>query len=514
MSASIIESLVISGSRKSDGSANASGKVWAYLPGTSTTAQLYSDTDGTLVLTQPLVLDAGGLVPRATAPDGVFTAIPIRLYIEDADGVVVADTLFTPATASTVSIDNEAMSGETMDDVLTASLASFGGQDFKYLESGGATTRTVHDKFQEQGIWVTDFPGVDPTGVSVSTTGIQAAINRGATLGVNVYFPDGSFKTDGALVMQNATGVKLIGAGRGATLIKPTHATANGFTLATCIDCGIRGLSILNTTGSTGAAIAASDSPRLKLDDLYIPANGTFAGFAYGIDLSGAGDFDHIMYCEANADTVVIRSNTSSSQKPQILIGNQLGAAAGAPVSPTSAIEFNGSNGNVFGYGNRITGATNNILFNSLLTGTVFRFYGNSITSVGGSAPFNMSGLAADPQLYQQGNNVDGYTVNVLSGATATPDRSQGPQIRIRGTTTGSAYVVAAPTPPPTTLMGDVYLEIDFFNNAGGAVTGWTLNAVYHMDAVSTTNLEHTFYRLKWDPNSSVWRQVSRSVST
>jgi hypothetical protein len=515
VSASIIESLVISGSRKSDGSANASGKVWAYLPNTSTTAQLYSDVAGTLVLTQPLVLDAGGLVPRATAPDGVFTSIPIRLYIEDADGVVVADTLFTPATASTVSVDNVAMSGATMDDVLTASLTSFGGQDFKYRESGGATSRTVHDKFQEQGIWVTDFPDVDPTGVALSTTGIQAAINRAKTLSCNLYFPDGSFRYDQALVLDTATGVQIIGAGRGATLLKPTNATANALTLATCTDCGVHGLSILHTTGSTGAGIAASASPRLKISDVYIPANGTFVGFAYGIDLSGAGDFDHISYCDVNADTVALRSNTTSSAKPQMLIGSQFGASSAAPVSPTSGIEINGGNGYYTIIGARIYGATNNLLFNAAWTGTTVRIYGGDMGSVLGSTAINLSGFANDRDVRWVNCGVDGYTVNVLSGATVTPDRAQGPQIRIRGTTTGIAYVVAAPTPAPSLgSTRDIDLYLTFFNNAGGAVTGWTLDAAYHMDAVSTVNLEYTSYHLKWDADASVWRQFSRSVST
>ena len=521
MSASIIESLVISGSRKSDGSANASGKVWAYLPGTSTTAQLYSDTDGTLVLTQPLVLDAGGLVPRATAPDGVFTSIPIRLYIEDADGVVVTDTLFTPATASTVSIDNAAMSGATMDDVLTASLTSFGGQDFKYLESGGATPRTVHDKFQEQGIWVTDFPDVDPTGVSVSTTGIQAAINRGATLGVNVYFPDGTFKTDGALVLQSATGVQLIGAGRGATLIKPTHATANGFTFATCTDCGVRGLSILHTTGSTGAAIATSDSPRFKVSDVYAPANGTYVGFAYGIDISGSGDFDHITYCELNADTVAIRSNTTSASKPQVLIGNQIGATSLAPVSPTSGVEFNGGNGDVYAYGNRIFGATNNVLFNAALTGTNFRFYGNSIASINGSIPFNTSGLATDPNLRQEGNDADGYVTSQASGggggSAFTPSLGKGMEPHIRLTSGGAAVLtVGAPTPTPTTTMRGLHLVIKITAAAGGAITA-RFNAVYVLVGggtdivVADGNTEAVDFL--WDVQTSEWRECYRSVT-
>lgn len=516
MSASIIESLVISGSHKSDGSANASGKVWAYLPNTSTTAQLYSDVDGTLVLTQPLVLDAGGLVPRATSPDGVFTSIPIRLYIEDADGVVVSDSLFTPATASTVSVDNSAMSGTTLDAVLTAAQTSTGGKDFKYLESGGATERPIQDKFREQGIWVTDFGATgDPN--QIATTFIQQAVNRALATGVaNVFLPAGTFKTDGAIVCQNGT-VRIRGLGRGVTIVTPTHATANAFTFSACPSSRIDDLSILHTTGSTGGAVVVGGaSPNFNASNLYVPANATYAGFAYGFDFSGASDFDLIANTQMIGATRTARFDCTSTTKPGVLQGNLWGAASLAPVPSTIAVEFNGANGNYHLIGNTIIGNTSAILFNAAFTGTSVSYHGNTIFSTGATM-IDVTGLAADRNLLRLENNngIDGYTVNVLSGATATPDRSKGRHIRIVGTTTGVAYVVAAPTPAPSLgATRDTDLFLTFYNNAGGAVTGWTLNAAYHMDAVSTVNLEMTSYHLKWDADIQVWRQFSRSVST
>ncbi len=514
MSASIIESLVISGSRKSDGSANASGKVWAYLPNTSTTAQLYSDVDGTLVLTQPLVLDAGGLVPRATSPDGVFTSIPIRLYIEDSNGVVVSDSLFTPATASTVSVGNAAMSGATMDDVLTAAQTSTGGKDFKYLESGGGTPRTIHDKFQEQGIWVTDFPGVDPTGVSLSTTGIQSAINRAISLSCRLNFPDGAFKTDQDLVVNSATGVQIVGAGHAATVIKPTHATANGFTFSSCNGCGIHGLSILHTTGSTGAGVAAAASLNFSASDLAILANATYAGFDYGIDLSGNGTLDFLTNCYSiNANLVAVRIANSGTSQAQLISGCNIGASSAAPVSPTSGIEFAAATGPYFLSGNSIVGATNNVLFSGAMTSV--KFTGNGVEPVLGSVAFSGATAALFPQL---SNGVYGYTEDLTSpgpGGTFTPNLLKGNHIRVRLTSTGAAYTIAAATPAPAAGQYGVWFILDIYNNAGGAVTaGSGFAAAYHAAAPSLVDGEHTTYMLLWDASASVWRQVSRSVST
>ena len=60
MKASLITSLALVGSRKADGSVNASGRVWFYQPGTTTQAVVYSDADATAQATQPVSLDAAG----------------------------------------------------------------------------------------------------------------------------------------------------------------------------------------------------------------------------------------------------------------------------------------------------------------------------------------------------------------------------------------------------------------------------------------------------------------------
>jgi hypothetical protein len=514
--AALIDVLSVAGSRLSDGSPNASGTVYFMRPGTNTPVNAYSDAAATTVITQPVTLGAGGLLNTTTFPNGIFVTQPVRMLVQDVSGNTVVDTTYIPATAGDVGVSNAGFTDSTLDAVLTKAFTSTGGQDWKYLESAGATSRTLKDKLKDGGISVKDFGAVGD-GVAVDTTAIQAAFNEAKALSCNVLFPAGVYKIDQAITLSSAVGVQVIGAGRGAVLIKPTHATANAFTFTACTDSGIHSLSILHTTGSTGAGVAVGGaSPNFKMTHLCIPANATYVGFAYSIDFSGASDFDIIAYCTAIGSTRTARFNCTSSSKPGVLLGNSFGAGGLAPVPSTVAVEFNGSNGGYTLLGNFFAGNTSAILYNAAFTGTKVRYFGNQFFSTG-TVTIDVSGLSADRDILRlEGNDINGYTVNVTTGATVTPDRSKGRHIRIRGTTTGSAYVVAAPTPAPS--LGDTRdldLYITFYNNAGGAVTGWTMNAAYRTSAgPSTVNLEMTSYHFKWDADVSVWREFARSVTT
>ena len=78
-----IESLM-TGIIGTDGAQLAGGKVYAYLPGTTTLTTIYQDSSGATAHANPLTLDVNG---RALA----FTNRTVRLKITDADGVLVAD---------------------------------------------------------------------------------------------------------------------------------------------------------------------------------------------------------------------------------------------------------------------------------------------------------------------------------------------------------------------------------------------------------------------------------------
>lgn len=507
--AALIDTLSVSGSRLTDGTANASGQVWFFQPGTNTPVNVYADAEATIIVTQPVTLGEGGRLPTQYSA-GVFATQPIRILIQDASGSTVTDNTWIPASAGDTGVDNDGFTDTTMDGVLDAAFTSFGGQDFKYKESGGATSRYVKAKLAEQGVSVEDFGAVGD-GNADDTSAIQQAFARATVLGVNVIWPAGTYKTSAAITLTNASGVKVIGAGRGTTIITPTHATANAFTFTACSSCGISGMSILHTAGSTGAAIAVGGaSPNFIAKDVEIPANGTYAGFDYAFDFSGASDYDLIENCQVNANLVAIRENATSNAKPQVMIGCQVGATSAAPVSPTSGIELNGLNGPYYFFANRIFGATNNVLFSAAQTAT---FIGNSISSVLGSVSFSGATAAIFPQI---ANGVDGYTEDVASGGTFTPNLAKGNHIRVRATSTGAAITIAAPTPAPAAGQYGIWFFLDIFNNAGGALSNpYTMDATYHLATVpNQTDLNHNLYLLLWDASASVWRQVSLSVTT
>lgn len=512
--AALIAELSISGSRLSDGSPNASGRIWFFQPGGNTPVNVYSDAAASAIVTQPVVLTDGGLLNRTDFAGGIFATQPIRVYIEDSATNVVSDVVYIPATSGDVGVNNDFFpNATTLDEVITQVGTSVGGTGGNFLESAGATERTIHDKFVEQGISVMDF-GADPTGVGVSTTAFQNTFSEAKTRSANIIIPAGTYRTDQAVTLSNATGVKVIGQGRGTTVIVPTNAAANAFTFTACTSSGISGMSIRHTTGSTGAAVAVGGaSPNFVAKDLDIPANATYVGFDYALDFSGASDFDLIENCQVNANLVAVRENATSSAKPQVLIGNTIGATSAAPVSPTSGVELNGTNGPYYFFGNRIFGATNNILFSSASAAGGDRFIANDIGSVLGSVAYGGGTASMFPQ---SGNGVDGYTEDVASGGTFTPNLLKGNHIRVRATSTGAAITIAAPTPAPSAGQYGIRFFLDIFNNAGGAISNpYTMNAIYHLATVpNQTDLNHNLYELLWDASASVWRQAALSVTT
>jgi len=127
-----------------------------------------------------------------------------------------------------------------------------GGQE--YLPAGdGAVATTVQTKLRES-VSVLDF-GADPTGVSDSTSAIQAALDSGY---YDIYIPAGSYKITSELVI-NTNGIWLRGAGAERTKIIQATAGANGITSNTAIDrllwCELSDFRVEMPGGTTGNGI-------------------------------------------------------------------------------------------------------------------------------------------------------------------------------------------------------------------------------------------------------------------
>ncbi len=500
--AALVQSLYFAGSRLSDGAPNDTGTVYAYIPGTVSPATLYADADATVAITQPITLDAGGRIPYATYPDGVWITAPVRLLVQDVDGNTVSDAPFWPADARDTALVNDGFTGDTVDDALSALYASTGGTDANYLESGGATNRPIQDKFREVGVSVADFANGVGNGVNINTTAFQSAINRCKVLSANLIVPPGEYIVDQAITATDMTGVRVIGSGQGSTTITTTHGSASVFSFTDCTDVSVENMTIVPILTSSGAAIYFEDTIRPSV--INVTAGATSHDFGWGVAMTGVAAQHH-----ARIDGCYFTGTTAAVSLTNIIhcyiTNTQMNNLAGTALFLSGAAA-------AIGVANCGCAATSGVVFDTGATGTLFTILSSPTLGTNTTTHIDMSALTTDPGLYQWGNRVDGYTENVAAAGTMTPNRAKGPQIRVRAT--GATATVAAPTPTPGTTMYDVYLEIDVFNDSGGASTV-TLDAVYHTSAgPSTTNGNHTFYRFKWDPSSSVWREQTRAVTT
>lgn len=495
--AAVIAPLAISGSRKADGSANDSGRVFFYQLGTTTPVAVYADAAATIPVSAPITLDNGGRISAADYPDGIFITQPIRLYIEASDATVVSDTDYVPATAGAVGVSNAGFTDSTADAVYTKAFASFGGQDWLYKESSGATSRTVQAKFGEVWVSVKDFGAVG-NGIAIDTTPIQAAFNRVKALGGGtVYFPPGTYKIDAAIVLDSATGVSVVGNGSQATIITSTHATANAFTFSSCTNLRLQDFRVSHSATSTGAAISLTSCGSAKVIRVGTANDAGDGVFRYGVSATSCsgltvyeGTWTAIL---ADAAARAIFASSCSALR---VFGGTWSATAGY------SAEFDGTTvAQVF------SSAMPVVRFAATLTGVGFGFFGCSISSLSVAT-------ATIPVIRIFGGSLQASATSGATGAAQTPSLIAGEEVILTAASGGAGVVTVnspAVLPPTGTDAANLYWDFVFKNAAGGAVT-WTLNAVFVVNAAIPTTDGHTIsVRFRWDRTTSKLREVSRA---
>lgn len=524
MLAALVQHLA-TGSRKADGSVNASGRAWFFEPGTTTEAQVWLDADALVQATQPIALDAAGkakiyvttrtrLKTEYVVSTGVYATLDdFDLLTASAKSVGVRNAGWTGVDVHTGSI--VAGGDTTLDAILTLLAASFGGPNGMFQESPGATPRPISDVIAGIQISVKDFGAVG-NGIADDTTAIQAAINRVVSLGGGrVWLDPGTYRISSPLTLSSATGVTIAGSGRLTSVIENTSATGNAFTIASSATIRFAALKVTSTAGSTGTAIAATASGDIKLEDLVI------SGHQIGVDFSGANASETVITgCSisttTNAAARAVRYNPSGSGAQHLITGSSsLFANTG------KAVEYNGTASRA-----SITDShfnTNNatcVLFNAALTGTRFVVAGCPSIGAGPTVPFDLTGLATDPAFEQYGNGVEGYVVTQASGggggSNHTPDLSRGKEIHVR-LTSGGAAVCTINAPVPAQVARGVTLLLRLTAAAGGAIT-WTFNAVFVLIGGGTTiagvDGTTTLVPFNWDPQTSEWRQACAAAVT
>lgn len=498
--AKLIEALALAGSRKTDGSPNASGKVWAYVMGTSTAATLYSDRGGDAVIAQPVVLDAAG---RAT----LYVNRAVTLRVETAAGLSLGEIDFQDA-AGVVVVENagftgtledgsQGAGGETdLDAILTSALVSFGGTDFKLRPTGGTTLRNVKDFLSEIWVSVKDY-GAFGDATHDDTAAIQAAVNHVIALeGGFVYYPPGDYHISAYIVNSSAVSVSMRGAG-GATQITNTATTTGVFRF---------------TGGSGGFEIA----------QLYIDHTSSSSGVA--ISIAGTGGYDisiHDIECrhhnvgidapnatqKLDLTRVYVDASTNANCRAVRMTGSSiLTTMRSCKLYGEIGVELKaGSYNGVQILGNYIDGSTTAILLASVSTGlSPISIIGNTLSSV--TKKLTISGTV--PWLYEFGNGIDSSSVTAPNNVTLTPDWTDGNVYRVNCTGAGKTIILAPPTPTP--VRRGFRMTLRLYNNNAGVTTWDVTGGGYAISTPSTTAGLTNEIVVEYDLDRLLWVAISQ----
>lgn len=503
-----IDWLSASGHRLSTGEPNSSGLLRVLSPGTQAEVPIFDSTGASI--SQPVELDASG---RTT----VYVDGPVDLSFEDfsgaavqtmpygdvhgADGVLVESAAFTGTLAS----GSQGAGGRTyLDVVLARALTSFGGTDFQYQESSSAVNMPVRTWMTGVQLNVKGF-GAKGDNLQIDTSFLQLALNRCAALGGGrVYFPPGTYLTDAALTVPAK--VAIVGAGSAVSIIKGTNSGQNGLTLSSAGTGNnlIQGIQITHLTTSTGFGVSCVSTNFISLIDVTVGAQ-----YANGARMDGCNDTvirDCSLACISNAANRGILYTTSGDRHHlanvsfAALLGICVECATG-----NSGIALFGCQFLTGAVGVKVTSSDND----DLIRVVACEGLANNM-----SAGFSEGTSGQARALFQVGNMIDGYAQDLTSGGTHTLDPFlRGRYIRLRGTTTGSAYAISSPVQNANTR--DFDFTVEFFNNAGGAVTGWTLPANMRVSAiVPVADLAKTAVTFRWDSAALVYRETARAQTT
>lgn len=498
--AKLIEALALAGSRKSDGTPNASGRVYAYVMGTSTLAPLYYDRTGTSRASQPVTLDAAG---RTT----LYVNQAVTLRVETAAGLSLGEIDFQDA-AGVVVVENEGFTGtladgsqgaggETdLDAILTSALVSFGGTDFKLQPTGGTTLRNVKDFLSEIWVSVKDY-GAFGDATHDDTAAIQAAVNHVIALeGGFVYYPPGNYHISAPIVNSSAIGVSMRGAG-GATQITNTATTTGVFSF---------------TGGSGGFEIA----------QLYIDHTSSSSGVA--ISIAGTGGYDisiHDIECRHHNVGIDAPNATQKLDITRVYIDASISANCRAVRMTASSIlttirscklygeigvELKAGNYNgVHILGNFISSTTSAILLASVSTGSSYpiSIIGNTLI---GTKRLTISGTV--PWLYEFGNGIDSFSVTAPNNITLTPDWTDGNVYRVNCTGAGKTITLNPPTPTP--VRRGFRMTLRLYNNNGGVTTWDVTGGGYAISTPSTTAGFTNEIVVEYDLDRLLWVAISQ----
>jgi hypothetical protein len=490
------------GSLTQAGQPNVNGKVWFYMPGTTTPVTVFADPAAVSAVTAPVTLDTGGRFPYATYPNGIYATQPVRMLIQDANALTVSDVTFESGAGSTGIANSSFPSETTVDQVATAIGASLGGPDGKYQPFVGTTAQTVQSVLRGIQLTPQDF-GAIGDGNADDTSAVQAMVTKLAALGGGrAWFPAGkTYKVTTIALPSNAAGIAFCGAGPGVSIVTGS-STADVFTAPSGSDISFSDLNINGCIGLTGIA-------RLGLRRVTI--NRGTGTSTYGLSLAGCTIVaieDAII--TGGSQVVAISGASGSVYVNRCRLGAGLGVA-------TACVDISGSASDVFvnsTFFNAGSGSVTGIKWESGATGTGFNIT-NSPSLRGLATPFDATALSTDPRIIQGGNLYDDITQTLTTGAplNVLPD-SIAAASTLKVTSGNGSILVKPPALTPPSALDGKKMEITFLNMSGSNFS-WTFDAIYAMTTgVDGTNGNRTVVGFAWDNANTKWRERYRAQTT
>lgn len=197
---------------------------------------------------------------------------------------------------NTISAKSLIIDGLTLEQLLSSGSADILGYK---LDADGAALRRITDKLSDQ-VYVTDFTGVDKSGLSNSTLGFQKALDFCSTNRKTLFVPDGTYLLSKKLLGSNSVSIR--GASRaGVKLVWITGSESEGVEITLT---GVGGLSdmsevsslqlVSGNTAATGTALRYIGSATYSADRISSRAmtrdvvvrglsNPTENGWGYGV---------------------------------------------------------------------------------------------------------------------------------------------------------------------------------------------------------------------------------------
>lgn len=480
------------------GQPNVNGKVWFYVPGTTTPATVFADAAATVSVTPPVTLDTGGRFPYATYPNGIYATQPVRLLIQDANNLPVSDVTFESGAGSTGLANASFPNETTVDQMATAVGASLGGPDGKFQLVNGASTPTIQSVVREIRISAKLDFGAVGNGTTDDTAALQNALTYAGTLGgkCRIYIGGGSFKTSSPLILpNNLTGVTIEGAGPAATAILPSSSAFDAFDATGAVSLTLRGLQF-------SGQVSLVDPTNVLIDRSLISSSGS-----YGLSVTKS---------TAASGVQIRNSSIGSGSVAGLLLSSVTGGASGLPnaiinstigSAGTAAIQIAGTTGNLAVTACAFSGGIG-VQWLAGATGTNFTFR-DSPTLGALATPFDVSALSADPGITQGGCGLDFLLIDNLN---ATEPNSTAPS-SIYGTTefrvtSGSStrfLVVTAPTPTPAPSQKGKTITTFCYNVSGGSSVTFAFNGAYQYLIAAPSGANGSRFQVTWMWDGTLW---------